>query len=105
MAKKYDVDYYIDKFTKIPRNQWTIHKVVDEDTGQKCALGHCGGNPNTFFWRQPKEFIDLVKVFGSISQFDRLDKVGNINDGIDPRYKQKTPKGRILAALRDIKNG
>ena len=40
-AKRYSVQWFINKFKAIPRNRWTTG-ALKRDDGAKCLLGHCG---------------------------------------------------------------
>jgi hypothetical protein len=84
----YTVDYFIQKFSSIPRKLWCVGSFVEGD--RMCALGHCGmrvAHPTP-------ESLALNRVIASPEY---------INDGEDPDYPQPTPRARILAALRDVK--
>lgn len=94
----YDVDYFIDKFQRIPEELWITGSYCGD--GRGCAFVHCGID-----WRkgivnpgkpEAQALCDLFSV--ALEQ-----SVITINDGADSRYQQPTPKQRILAALRDIK--
>lgn len=86
----YDVDYFIDKFERIPEELWLVG---DFKNGNRfCAVGLCGENWGII----TQESQALRRVLNTES-------VASLNDGKDPRYQQPTPKQRILAALRDIK--
>lgn len=87
---KYTVDYFINKFKNIPRNKWCISDYTD-GYGKFCALGHCGENV--------RERTDESKVLHEFLSHNTID----INDGTHPHYKQKHPRTRILAALREVK--
>lgn len=126
METKYTVDYFIDKFEKIPEEKFTKNVFHDSWTGAKCFVGHCL-NPGAmkvidrlrervYFNIQPnltKEESDmpcmqevkaLHKVCKSLMNTDSISEtLFNINNGNDPRYQQTTIKQRILAALYDIK--
>lgn len=90
------VDYFIEKFEAIPAGKWTTGKFID---GDKCdAMGHCGerGVEREFDTDEAENLFTLV--------LEHLkDDIANINDGDNPNFKQKTAKGRVLAALRCIK--
>lgn len=90
----YTVDYFIKKFEAIPESKWCINQLINT-SGQRCALGHCGG-VNLKIGEIPynDEIGNLV-----ITLYD----VVSINNGENPEYQQPTPKQRILAALYDIK--
>jgi hypothetical protein len=87
----YDVDYFIRKFEAIPEELWCIGQYTDGE-GRYCALGWCrrSGDENGY-----AEEVALERI----SPFF----VPDVNDGHDERYQQPTPKQRVLAALRDIK--
>lgn len=88
----YTVDYFIEKFEAIPEEKWFNGNFKFGD--KYCALGHCGMDDETYT-EEGNELLDL---------FDGYDlSVAGINDRLDPRFLQKTPKQRILAALNFIK--
>lgn len=82
--------YFIDKFTAIPDDQWTIERFTD-DQGRHCALGFCGAPTRT------EEYQCLSQMFVDAGVY-----ISFINDGKDSRYQQHTPKARVLAALNDL---
>lgn len=91
----YTVDFFIDKFSKIPEEKWCAGALINEK-GQRCAQGHCG----------PANLLSHQLVINSecSSMLEILQWKGvDINNGDDSRYQQPTPKQRILAALYDIK--
>mgnify|MGYP005833708425 CR=1 FL=1 len=91
-TNKYDLKYFIEKFVAIPDDEWTTND-FENYIGQRCALGHCG-----FRKGQTSGFAEgdhLMELLGH--------EVVAINDGVVTHYKQKTPKQRILAALKDIR--
>ena len=85
----FDGAYFIAKFGAIPDERW-IEGELSAPMDRHCALGFTmvGGN-----WSD--ESTALCRLFG-------YDQVSLINDGQDLRYKQPTPKARVLAALRDL---
>jgi hypothetical protein len=88
----YDVDYFINKFTKIPEQLW---QTMDYGRGETCcAMGYCGAKSAVDLTDEARALEDLLGGHY---------KPQSINDGCDPRYLQGTPKQRILAALYDIK--
>lgn len=90
----YDVDYFIEKFSKIPENRWCKYLFKD-GYGKMCALGFCGETEI----KQTQESLKLRELF-----FINLNNhVGETNNSPNKLFPQKTPKGRILAALRMIK--
>lgn len=91
----YDVDYFIKKFEAIPEELWIMcYAFID---GKCCALGHCGVRENNSSYTETDESSAISSLFGSRTM------VWKINDGADYKYRQPTPKQRILAALYDIK--
>lgn len=104
-AVVFDADYFINKFTLIPAEQWCIRDFVDGDAC--CALGHCGQREGD---EPTKESAALDALFS-----DKLgESVEYINDGatfVDGRTRVKNeelveaphPKQRVLRALQLIK--
>lgn len=87
----YDADYFIAKFEAIPEELWCINHF--ESGNACCAFGHCGA----------RVFNPTVES-GALSGV--LNEVGCgvlINDGDDQNFQQPTPKQRILAALKQVK--
>lgn len=105
-----DVDYFINKFEKIPESKWSgMDWEVD---GARCVNGHCGVGRDNYAKGTP-ESIALNKLFDKIAvtTIGRNNyssfywwKTVSVNDGNTKEYQQPTPKQRILAALYDIKN-
>ena len=83
---------FIEFFEAIPEEKWTVGSFIDEQ-GQCCAYGHLGCRDGQF--PEPVDSDALCDLFRDCS-------VVRINDGQDARFKQPTPKQRILAALREI---
>jgi len=90
---KYDVDHFINKFEAIPDELWTTGKYNDGD--KCCALGHCGQ------YDAQSHYNEETKALGLL--FSVKYDITLINDGKCDRYKQSTPKARILTALKDLK--
>lgn len=100
----YDVNYFIKKFEAIPEDLWITGLYYSRDRSGFCALGHCGVTEID----RTEEADALESLF--ISNLRDIQKVhikvrlvASINDGLIDKYKQPTPKKRILAALYDIK--
>lgn len=98
-----NVDYFIAKFEEIPDELWGTGAY--QSGTRRCVLGHCGyrlsqdsPGPRTLLISTP-EGAALNEHFC----YHGLTTTG-VNDGLDPRYRQPTPRARILAALRDIKS-
>lgn len=89
------VEYFINKFEAIPEEKWATGEYSKK--GKCCALGHCGVKT------EKRTGFPILTDEGEVLN-ELLDyKVPEINDGQDERYKQTTPKERILAALKDVK--
>lgn len=97
-----NADYFIKKFEAIPEENWCtgVYKLGD----RCCVLGHCGFHTTEddqglrTIHAQAPEGIALSELF-----YTRDLSCSRVNDGEDDYYPQATPKARILAALRDIK--
>ena len=83
----YDLNHFLNKFRLIPDDKWCSDNLSTKD-GARCALGHCNLN---------QEGPGLVSLFMAGSMYPTT-----VNDGKDPRFKQTTPKARILAALESL---
>jgi hypothetical protein len=120
MQTSYTVDYFLDKFSKIPESRWTTHVFSEKkflSTRKCCAQGHClplfvlkeTEKKKSINIRIDKYSIhDFSEAFALIALFGQRNlttsqRIANINNGSDIHYNQPTPKQRILAALRDIK--
>lgn len=88
------LEYFIDKFEKIPEENWHVENYFDYDHPEKrCALGHCG-MISQVATAEGAALIDLTYKNG-------FSRISSINDGKDTIYTQPTPKQRVLAYLRD----
>jgi len=96
METNYTLEYFIQKFEAIPEKNWCTDVWYRDDAC--CAIGHCGVKAYVF-----TEDLNEAHALRDILAVDHVIKVANINDGSNSRYKQPTPKQRILAALYDIK--
>lgn len=100
MARKYDIDFFIAKFTAIPASKWTIG-VLEDDQGRKCALGHCGA-------RMPNQVIGYGADFRHTAQSKALRRIIPLvecfnDDANNSTGTGKTPRTRVLNVLREIK--
>jgi hypothetical protein len=94
MSNKFTVDYFIDKFERLPDSEWCTGTLYN-GRGQKCAVGHCPYSDEYKF----EEREALWTLFKAI-----LVMPAQVNDAHSPKYQQPSPKARVLAALRDIKS-
>lgn len=106
---QYDVDYFIDKFSKIPEDKWCVSMRFRSD-GKSCAFGHCNLQPNEMVGEGDnvkftnKEAASLASLIDMVAhKSNPYNTVYYVNDGLTHKYQQSTPKIRILAALYDVK--
>ncbi len=107
MKTNYDVDYFLQFLGGIPDDDWAVGDFSvrdDQNTAhvRYCAAGHCGarrGMPSF-----PKKADALYDLMGKLPGSETEWALPAINDGKHPDFKQPTPKARILAALRQIKD-
>ena len=92
-SERLGVDYFLLKLSCIPEDEWGCRD-TDRQAKKKTAFGHCGCNM-LHFPEMNAEALELSTIL--------YQRVVEINEGFHPRYKQPTPKQRILAALRDAK--
>lgn len=104
----YDINFFISKFQAIPEDKWIENQLFNEKKTKFCANGHCGvtSKCNT---------DPLGEMSGNFIHTDESMYLGTlflqrlhistelINDGAYYGAESKSPKQRILAALRDIK--
>lgn len=93
----YDVDYFIKKFEAIPLNQWCKYSYINSK-GQSCATGHCGVRVKRRSFYSPP-----ILTEEGAALLELLPDVEQINDGDHKDFTQETSKGRVLAALYDLK--
>lgn len=95
---KYDLNYFIKKFEKIPEEQWGT-EVYDDDNGHKCAFGHCGAYSHR---DQTKESIALRHI--DMTYLDSL-TLTEINDGAKgAEIYGSTPKERVVNYLKSLRD-
>lgn len=91
----YNAQYFINKFSAIPEDQWTTNICHDDD--KSCALGHCGAR-----YTSDDRSVE-ANALRSLFVKSLHCCVHQINDNMHYLYTQDTPKQRILAALKHIK--
>lgn len=118
----YNVDFFIQFFSSIPTEAFTIG-ILHDDSGNHCANGWCGVTSTSMYTPQPAMARALQKVFSPLCIHYAEDgmsgevvldfpytnpgysqKAAIIQNGESQEYTQPTPKERILAALLDVKN-
>lgn len=113
--ENFTVQYFIKKFKAIPSKQ-IIARRQNDGNGGRCAVGWCGHNE---YFNNP----EVIKSTSSSDECKALEillhnagiesvtveglrngwNIADVNNGDHPKYQQRTPKARILAALADVK--
>lgn len=100
---------FLTRLEVIPPERWCVARFcLDEGqpTERCCVLGHLGRRADVLFSQDAEDLANLIDrhfsvAFGGIS-------IVRINDGNHPKFSvqnYKTPKERVLAALRLIVEG
>lgn len=94
----YTMDYFINKFSAIPEDQWCIG-VTTDTAGRHDVWGHCGEEEEGLATDEGAALFRMVA--------GRL-ILSNVNDGEDDGFTMNnlwgaTPRKRIIAALVSIK--
>jgi len=99
---KYNADYFIKKFSKIPARLWTVGS-LGEGLKVHCALGHCGVKSVKGRWKHTRESAELTRLFGGRPDCEdgNFSAVYEVNDL--KRNGSGGPRDRVLAALRKLK--
>lgn len=99
MKTVFDVDYFIKFFGAIPEEKWCTEQFHNQ-AGQSCAMGHlqnkCLGEKNY----TDHYYLELYDLFSK----NNLPPIVAVNDNNSARFRQATPKLRIMAALQHIKD-
>lgn len=99
----YTPAYFIKKLSAIPAKLWRTGDLEDNGYGARCVLGHLGAELSYPLNSERDEESLELKAFRALWSNGHpadINDVGVLNG--KQVYKQKTPKGRILAALRDL---
>lgn len=109
MGKKFDVDYFINKFSKIPEENWLTGFLGEEGFGVHCALGHCGVHGEYKETKESKALGELILNSEISLEYihphlndpsGRMATIFEINDS----GEGSRPKENILNVLTLIKN-
>lgn len=106
MDKQYTAEYFLEFFRKIPAKKWSVG--LGDPGGPSCALGHLGCKTSS---DQRPDALALGEIlrpvleesynYNTESRLSPNVVVFRINDDTAQTYvKGKTPRGRILSALR-----
>lgn len=93
---KYDLDYFIAKFEKIPDDEWTDQGEFVDRSGCKCAYGHCGAIKSK---NDSEESTALYKI-------DEYYNIVPVNDNWRGNFAHlgTTPKQRVVNYLKSLRN-
>lgn len=111
----YTIEYFIEKFEKIPENKWCVD-VLGNHLGQRCAQGHCMRDAEIKYLQSLHNKINLdiyIKTMRNINKEVRALNaifgedsdgliIAQINNSDHNDYTQYHPKQRVLAALKDL---
>jgi hypothetical protein len=110
----YTTTYFIEKFSAIAEERWTV-RTQQDDYGRRCAFGHCMSQDEIRHGRHIESYghetdegeaLSILFLNAGIRHASaHCSGVTAVNNGEHPKYRQHTPKERILAALYDIKAG
>lgn len=102
--QQYTTEFFLNFFSKIPTKRWTLG--MGHRGGPRCALGHLGcdftGDPRP----NARALGEILRPVYEGSKFSGIGKspntvVSSINDDYTQIcFKGKTPRARILNALR-----
>lgn len=89
-----------------PSETWNSHAQHLPD-GTCCVLGHLEdltGIGHNLFWDRLPQAEPILGLFAPLrsGQGAVADALAVINNGDDPRYRQKTPRARVLQAIDDL---
>lgn len=103
---EYTIDYFIDKFQKIPDDKWMVGGLGEFD--KNCAMGFCGGYSSMETQQLASMFMSWHNRYTYLVSWEPVRYVYTVNDNLSINGKcyfdsDTTPKARILAALYDIK--
>lgn len=89
--------FFLAKFRAIPDELWCV-KQYHGAGWQRCAIGHTQG------YKMAGQERALIALFDTLGKGRHGQACKDINDGLDPRFPQPTPKQRIIAALEMIES-
>jgi hypothetical protein len=93
-----NLDAIIAHMEATTEDSWQVDTVRSKDGSTNCFFGH-------LFAMAPDDEHGSELWHGFENLWGSTYVVYPINDGTNPRYPQTTPKQRILAYLRDLRDG
>ena len=99
IQKLTDMEPFIEYLKNTKDEDWQTDKV--RSGNKNCVMGHLVD------WYYGKGFQGVISPVWDIFEemWATTYMVYPVNDGQNPKYKQETPKERIVAYLEDLKNG
>jgi len=90
---EYNLDYFINKFEKIPEKLWLCGQFSDEYGEQRCALGHCGFRVGKEKTLEGDSLLNLTNL-----------NIAKVNDGYENYlHYGSTPKQRVVNYLKSLR--
>lgn len=91
----------IDFLEKTSEDSWLMDKVRSKDGKKNCIMGHIyafgAGGYNKDGGTSTQDYFEEVWATTYM--------IYPVNDGKNPKYQQATPKQRVLAYLKDLRDG
>lgn len=108
----YTVDYFLDKFEKIPEEHWCMGRFAftnDKGESVHCVMGHCGElsySPGGYSWGEEAQALNIHLQQQAVTINDGGTIYYDVRDeNITADIFGNTPKKRILKALQLVKEG
>ena len=101
IKETFELQELIDFLDETPEDSWLVDKVRSKDQKKNCVMGHiyafCAGgydkDGGSAGWDYFEECYATTYM------------IYPVNDGENAKYQQSTPKQRVLAYLRDLRDG
>lgn len=101
MEKLAKLDSFIEYLRQTDESEWQVGTVRNKDNTQNCCFGHL---VNWYYGKDYEGTIsDVWDFFEEVWATTYM--IYPVNDGENPKYKQETPKARIIAYLEDLNSG
>lgn len=100
MDNKFNLEYFIKKFSDIPEEKWTTGQFVDE-SGCMCAYGHCGDRKGQEDGKESKDLSRIIMDKDEVWPYHLAD----INDGNYDHEETygNNPKDRVVNYLKSLR--
>lgn len=85
-----------------PAKTWNVGNRTAED-GTHCALGHLEALTGGMIWSHDSLLDPFTRLVRPDTEYSSPGwALAYVNNGLDPRYKQPTPRARVLQAIDDL---